>query len=866
MRNIFQEIAICLATVTLSGIRLTRLLSISIFFSFVLGQSAFAQAATENLAATWFSTSGLSGSVLNNDDVTTINFANFDPNGQRNNYSVRIQGFIQAQETGLYTFRTRSDDGVRLSIGGTQIINNYRDHSPTDNNGSIPLVAGQWYPLLLEHYERGGGQTLQLRWNPPSGSGFVFPPATALSKIEPAPTTVSIASTTVGTEDAPAGVFTITQTSLRTTPTVVSYTVSGSAMSGVDFNALSGTATIPAGARTAEIALTVIDDAIVENDEDVTITLTAVTSGVAILGTPVVATNTIADNDADIAVSSSATGDILDGGVDAQGAGLVGEPRTITYTVENAGSGTLTLSDTPTASALDNVNAPVAVSAPGSLSLASGETTTFTVTYTPTAVGAFSFEVDILSDDADEATFDILVSGVGNAAPEVSISGPLGPQAGPFTVTATFTEPVSGLDATDFVLVNGTASDLIMVSPSVYTVVVTPSEPGVPTSVFLPANTVEDVDGAMNTESNIFGVASGTLASAQLNEVRDMIVEEAVRSLRSEILVNNRAVRSARERFASQRACELSDDDQNGVGEPDADCRSLNASMPLRFSGSLQATQDSANLNGSFFGQSGSQNGGYNKLVSGDFDVTHYQDGDETVSFNGRIAWETLTSETTMLGYFLGTSISKSRINGSFSGDRKGYGLQTGAYFIQELDRNLFWDGFVAASVGQNSLALTDNLLDVGSDYTTKSLLTGLAVSGVKAYEGFELRPELSFAYGYTQIGNVDLDVTTATSSADYVVDAGDVQLAVLRLTPELFIPVHIETDAYDVAEFRIAPSLICEMVTTDATDKECGGGLDLEWSSYSNDGLQEFSASIRREVVGQQSRTSFGMLFKMGF
>lgn len=855
-----------LANVTVFGVRLAKLFCIFLFWTGVAVQSAHAQSATQDLAATWYNTTGLSGTVLNSDDVTTINFSNFDPSGQAGNYSVRIQGFIEAQETGTYTFRTRSDDGVRLFIGGTQVINNYTDHAPTNNDGSISLVAGQWYPILLEHYERGGVQALELRWNPPSGTGFVFPPAAVLSKVEPAATTVSIASTTVGTEAAPAGVFTLTQTTVRATPTVVTYAVSGPATSGADFTALSGTVTIPAGDLTAEIALTVIDDALIESDEDVTITLTAITSGVAMLGTPVTATNTITDNDAEIDVSSSISGVIGDGGTDAQGAVLVGVPTTVTYTVENSGSGTLTLSGTPTVSALSNVDAPITVSAPGALSLASDATTTFTVTYTPTAEGAFSFEIDIVSDDFDEGIYDILVAGTSNAAPEVVLTGPAGPQSGPFTVTATFSEPVTGLLASDFVVGNGTAATLVMVSPTVYTIVVTPSEPGATATVTLPANTAADTDGAANSASNTLNVAGGALTIAELDEVRDIIVEEAVRTLRSELRVNTRAVRSARERFAAQRACQVSNDDQSGHSELEHDCRLLNGNVPLRFSGSVQATQGSANLNGSFFGQSASDDGAYRRLVSGDFDVTHYHDGNETASFNGRIAWEKLVSETTMFGYFVGTSVSKSNIIGSFSGDRKGYGLQTGAYFVQELDRNLFWDGFVAANVSQNVLELDNGTFDVEGDYMTRSLQAGLAVSGIKEYDGFELRPELSLDHGYTQIGDVDLAVTTAASSLDHVVDAGDVQLTVLRLTPEIFIPVDIETDAYDVTELRIAPSLVCEVITTGTTDQDCGGGLELEWSSFSNDGLQEFSASMSREVIGQSSRNNFGFRIEVAF
>ncbi len=78
---------------------------------------------------------------------------------------------------------------------------------------------------------------------------------------------------------------------------------------------------------------------------------------------------------------------------------------------------TLTLSGTPTVANLSNVDATPVVSAPGSLSVApGGGTTTFTVSYTPTAAGAFGFDLDILSDDADESPYDISAVGTATAA------------------------------------------------------------------------------------------------------------------------------------------------------------------------------------------------------------------------------------------------------------------------------------------------------------------------------------------------------------------------------------------------------------------------------------------------------------------
>ena len=65
------------------------------------------------------------------------------------------------------------------------------------------------------------------------------------------------------------------------TPTVVDYTVGGSAVLGQDYT-LSGTigqVTIPAGQTSATVILTAIKDNVAENNETVTLTLSGPTKG-----------------------------------------------------------------------------------------------------------------------------------------------------------------------------------------------------------------------------------------------------------------------------------------------------------------------------------------------------------------------------------------------------------------------------------------------------------------------------------------------------------------------------------------------------------------------------------------------------------
>jgi len=96
-------------------------------------------------------------------------------------FSARWVGQISAPTSGSYILQTVSDDGVRLYLNGTQLINNWTDHGTTTNNASpVTLVAGQRYDVVLEYYEKTGGAVMKLNWQTPGANGFVAIPAAQL--------------------------------------------------------------------------------------------------------------------------------------------------------------------------------------------------------------------------------------------------------------------------------------------------------------------------------------------------------------------------------------------------------------------------------------------------------------------------------------------------------------------------------------------------------------------------------------------------------------------------------------------------------------------------------------------------------------
>jgi hypothetical protein len=130
------------------------------------------------LTATYFDNMNFTGTTVTRTDPT-VNFdfgtgspaAGIGPD----TFSARWTGQVRAQFTETYTFYTVSDDGVRLFVNGQQIINNFTDHSPTENSGTIALTAGQNVDIRMEFYENGGGAVARLLWSSPSTPKSVIP-------------------------------------------------------------------------------------------------------------------------------------------------------------------------------------------------------------------------------------------------------------------------------------------------------------------------------------------------------------------------------------------------------------------------------------------------------------------------------------------------------------------------------------------------------------------------------------------------------------------------------------------------------------------------------------------------------------------
>jgi glucose/arabinose dehydrogenase len=82
-----------------------------------------------------------------------------------NNFSVRWVGTRSFATTGSYTFTATADDGVRVYLDGTLIIDQWRDQSPTTYTATRQVTAGN-HEVRMEFYENGGGAVARLTISP----------------------------------------------------------------------------------------------------------------------------------------------------------------------------------------------------------------------------------------------------------------------------------------------------------------------------------------------------------------------------------------------------------------------------------------------------------------------------------------------------------------------------------------------------------------------------------------------------------------------------------------------------------------------------------------------------------------------------
>ena len=180
-----------------------------------------------------------------------------------------------------YTFSADPDNDIAVTFDTAGVVDNEDDGTITVPAGTSSFVI----TIMAENdaAEPGGMETFTVTLNDPSDESYTVDRTYGTLELMVYdsgrfPTTPQVEfSTATASVDESAGTYDITieLDSARQTDVDLSYTVSGTATSGSDYTAPSGTVTITAGQTSAVISVPITDDTANESAETIIVTITS---------------------------------------------------------------------------------------------------------------------------------------------------------------------------------------------------------------------------------------------------------------------------------------------------------------------------------------------------------------------------------------------------------------------------------------------------------------------------------------------------------------------------------------------------------------------------------------------------------------
>lgn len=128
--------------------------------------------------------------------------------GNTDNFIYRITGQINITQAGLWRFATTSDDGSRMWVNGTEVVNNDGAHSMSTAQGTITLSVG-WVNFEVRNFEQGGSEGLEVYWQAPGAGSLTLIPDSSYrcTPASPIPSFVANGSSTISGDSSSAFVF-----------------------------------------------------------------------------------------------------------------------------------------------------------------------------------------------------------------------------------------------------------------------------------------------------------------------------------------------------------------------------------------------------------------------------------------------------------------------------------------------------------------------------------------------------------------------------------------------------------------------------------------------------------------------------------
>ncbi len=93
---------------------------------------------------------------------------------RKSKFALVFDGFIRIDKDALYTFFTNSDDGSKLFIDGTEVVDNDGNHGATEKSGKLALKKGL-HKIMVQYFDAAGDNSLEVSMQPDAGKKVQVP-------------------------------------------------------------------------------------------------------------------------------------------------------------------------------------------------------------------------------------------------------------------------------------------------------------------------------------------------------------------------------------------------------------------------------------------------------------------------------------------------------------------------------------------------------------------------------------------------------------------------------------------------------------------------------------------------------------------
>ncbi len=148
----------------------------------------------DGLAGKYFPNTTLTGNptYLHVDGTIDINWGTGSPDSTlpADSFSAQWTGTVVPDHTETYTFYTKGDDQMSVTVNGVQLTA-LGGAAGVEESGSIALTANQAYNIVVKYVETGGGAYATLQWSSPSTPKQIIPMDNLFSGVPAAPAYVT---------------------------------------------------------------------------------------------------------------------------------------------------------------------------------------------------------------------------------------------------------------------------------------------------------------------------------------------------------------------------------------------------------------------------------------------------------------------------------------------------------------------------------------------------------------------------------------------------------------------------------------------------------------------------------------------------